>query len=352
MGAPVGMEPLTIGALEREAGVARGTIYYYLRYGLLPPAQKASATRSVYDQAHVELLKEIKRLQAEGNSLAQVRDLLSPRIEAAAENGVDLVAKQNEATRKVILEVAARRFARQGYDKTRIVDICDEVGVTIQVLYSHFPSKHHLFIACYNVYFQWMRDQIGPQMAELADPTARLAWRAYAFYGIQALSPALQVLARLQTIDPRSGLSDLLRETYAQMLSDVGEDLAAVGEAAAAAAAGAARGAGGALGGESGGDADACAGDESGGSPSADAGLFDDELVAYALLGALENMQVRASWDEKYDRLDVMRNLLAIHLAIRAAYAGKVDLTPDWETVAELAAKLSASTPKAEGPGS
>ncbi len=321
------MEPLTIGALEEETGVARGTIYYYLRSGLLPPAQKASATRAVYDRAHVDLLREIKRLQAEGRGLQEIRDLLSPRIEAAAENGVDLVAKQNEAVRKSILEVAARRFARNGYDKTRIVDVCDEVGVTIQVLYSHFPSKHHLFIACYNVYYEWMRDQIEPAMGALADPTARLAWRVFASYGIQALSPALQVLARLQTIDPQSGLSDLLRGTYAQMLSDVGEDLAAVAVASSVVA------------------------DRHGDEP-ADSGLFDDELVAYALLGALENMQVRASWDDKYDRLDVMRNLLAIHLAVRAVYAGRLDLSDDWATVADLAAELAAATPKTEGPGS
>lgn len=310
------MEPLTISELERETGVARGTVYYYIRRGLLPPAQKASATRSVYDRSHVELLIEIKRLQAEGLSLRVIRERLGRRIEAAAENGVDLVAKQNEETRRTILEAAARRFALRGYERTRIIDICEEAGVTTQVLYSHFPSKHHLFIACYHIYFQWMRDQIEPHMQQTADATARLAWRVYAAYGIQALSPDLQALARVETIREPSEVRDLLRETYAQMLSDVGEDLEAVRD------------------------------------PSANPGLFDDELVAYALLGALDNMQMRAAWDTKYGRLDVMRNLLAIHAAVRAAYAGRVDLTPDWAAVAELAAELAKTTPKTLGPGS
>lgn len=333
-GYEAGVEALTIGTLERETGVARGTIYYYMRYGLLPPAQKASATRSVYDRSHVELLLEIKRLQGEGHNLEEIRDLLSPRIEAAAENNVDLVAKQNEAVREAILEIAAHRFAEQGYDKTHIIDICEEAGVTIQVLYSHFPGKLHLFIACYNVYYQWMRGQIEPQMVQLTDPTARLAWRVHAAYGIQALSPDLQILARLQAVDSEGELRDLLRETYAQMLSDVGEDLAAVRGSAIH----------GGLHAE---------GNSADSSPSGFAGrLFDDELVAYALLGALENMQMRSTWDERYDRLDVMRNLLVIHLAIRAAYAGKVDLAPDWEEVAGLAAELAASTLVAEGPGS
>jgi DNA-binding transcriptional MerR regulator len=40
------MRALAIGELETESGVSRSTIYYYVRAGLLPPAQKSSPTWS------------------------------------------------------------------------------------------------------------------------------------------------------------------------------------------------------------------------------------------------------------------------------------------------------------------
>ena len=52
--------------LERATGVGRNTIYYYIGEGLLPNGQKASATRAIYDQTHVDLLREIGRLKTEG----------------------------------------------------------------------------------------------------------------------------------------------------------------------------------------------------------------------------------------------------------------------------------------------
>ena len=78
----------------------------------------------------------------------------------------------------------------------------------------------------------------------------------------------------------------------------------------------------------------------------ANPGLFDDELVAYALEGALGNMQMRASWDGTYGKRDVMRTFVAMYMAVRAAYAGRVDLMEEWAAVAELVDKLAASAPR------
>ena len=58
------VRPLTISELEQESGVPRSTIYYYVREGLLPPAQKAAASRAIYSDVYVALLGEIARLQA------------------------------------------------------------------------------------------------------------------------------------------------------------------------------------------------------------------------------------------------------------------------------------------------
>jgi AcrR family transcriptional regulator len=308
------VQPLTITELERESGVGRNTIYYYIGDGLLPPAQKASATRSVYNRAHVELLRDITRLKNEGLSLREIREELADRIETAAENGVDLVAKQNEATREAILQAAARRFAEHGYEKTRISDICRDMGVNAQLIYAHFPSKKHLFMACFEVYFEWMNRQVVAPITQSADSATRLAWRVWAGLGIQALSRDLQAMARVEALHPESELRPLVRNVYANMLSGSADELAADRKT------------------------------------GANPGLFDDELVAYGFLGVLENMYLRSTWDRRYSSEDIMRNLLAMFLAVRAAYEGRVDLSEDWQAIADLVKDLAKRTPDVQAP--
>jgi AcrR family transcriptional regulator len=307
------MQPLTITELERKGGVGRNTIYYYIGDGLLPPAQKASATRSLYNQAHVDLLREITRLKAEGLSLREIREELAERIETAAEDGVDLVAKQNKATREAILQAAARRFAENGYDKTRISDICRDMGVNAQHIYAHFPSKKHLFMVCFEVYFEWMNEQVAAPIEQTADSLTRLAWRVWAGLGIQALSRDLQAMARVEALHPESELRPLVRDVYENMLAGSADELAADRRA------------------------------------GANPGLFDDELVAYGFLGILENMYLRSTWDRKYTNEDIMRSLLCMFLAVRAAYEGRIDLTEDWQAVAGLVKDLSRRLPNVSG---
>lgn len=309
MGDEGAMRPLSISELERETGVGRSTIYYYISDGLLPPAQKASATRAVYEQSHVDLLHEITRLKAAGLNLRDIRANLAGRIEEASENNVDLVARQSEATRNAILQAAARRFAERGYEKTRVGDICKDVGMTAQLLYSHFPSKKHLFIACWEVYFGFMDAQVWGPIRQTSDSAARLAWRVYGGYGIQAFSPDLQAMARVEAFHPESELRPLVRGVYEKMLRGTPEELAAERKA------------------------------------GANPGLFDDELVSFGFIGVLESMEMRASWDDKYTKEDIMRNLLAMFMAVRAAYAGRVDLTKDWEAVAALVEQLGNKPP-------
>jgi hypothetical protein len=72
---------------------------------------------------------------------------------------------------------------------------------------------------------------------------------------------------------------------------------------------------------------------------------FDDELVAYGFLGVLENMLMRTTWDNKYTYQDIMRNLVLMFLAVRAAYQGRVDLSDEWGAMSDLVAKLARKLP-------
>lgn len=70
------MPRMTIGRFAREAGVGTETVRYYQRRGLLPvPATGAGAYRE-YDNELLRRLRFIRRTQAAGFTLEEIRELL------------------------------------------------------------------------------------------------------------------------------------------------------------------------------------------------------------------------------------------------------------------------------------
>lgn len=60
-----------------------------------------------------------------------------------------LRARQAEATRALLLEVARKSFTEHGYAATSIDDIIQQAGVARGALYHHFSGKEALFRAVY-----------------------------------------------------------------------------------------------------------------------------------------------------------------------------------------------------------
>jgi AcrR family transcriptional regulator len=60
-----------------------------------------------------------------------------------------LRARQAEATRNLLLEVARKNFTEHGYAATSIDDVIQQAGVARGALYHHFPGKEALFRAVY-----------------------------------------------------------------------------------------------------------------------------------------------------------------------------------------------------------
>lgn len=282
------MRALTISELERESGVPRRTVYYYVRQGLLPEAQKASRTRALYTEDHLVLLGEIEALRAEGLRPAAIRARLAGRLEAAGENGVDLVALRDEELREAILHAATRSFAHKGYKGTRMADLVAELGITPQLLYSHFATKRQLFVACYRIAVGYMSPLVRQRVSPEGDPGARLLWYMFADEGIKAFAPDLFALAVEASQRDESARRDL-REAYEIIFRDLIADLGRF-------------------------------------RASEHRPPLSDELISHGLMGAFQQMLARAALDDEYSWREVTRHTLGLFLLLLTAYSGEQDL--------------------------
>jgi MerR family transcriptional regulator, copper efflux regulator len=71
------MESMGIGALAKRGGVGIDTVRYYERNGLLTPQSRLSSGYRRYSELELARLRFIRRAQALGFTLKEVRELLS-----------------------------------------------------------------------------------------------------------------------------------------------------------------------------------------------------------------------------------------------------------------------------------
>jgi len=312
-GPDVEIRSLTISELERATSTPRSTIYYYVRDGLLPAAQKAAASRGVYSDVHVEILREIRRLKHEGVPLEKIRKCVRPLAERRRADEPDLVALRTQQTRDAILQAAALQFARNGYKRVRIGDIIREAGVTPPLFYAHFATKRQLFIESFNVFVHWMSALIEPPLADEPDPAVHLIMRLYAYWGLQRLSPDLLGLARAEALQEDAETRAAVQEALGLITGGPTRDFAALRRGP--------------------------------GTPP-----VSDELMAYSMFGATEEIVMRASWDDTYSWRDIMIAHLFTYLSVEAAYTGRNDAGDRLKTYLPLIDRLVEAGPPVAGP--
>ena len=71
------MDSIGIGTLARRAGVSIDTVRYYERGGLLAPRSRLASGYRRYSEVEVSRLRFIRRAQALGFSLKEVKELLA-----------------------------------------------------------------------------------------------------------------------------------------------------------------------------------------------------------------------------------------------------------------------------------
>jgi MerR family transcriptional regulator, copper efflux regulator len=112
------MEMLTIGRLAERAGVGVETIRFYEREGLLPIPDRTPAGYRMFAIGEVSRLRFIRRAQELGFSLAEIRQLLSLRVD-----DVGCGAVRETAERKIeTIDAKIRDLRRM---KRALSDLCD-----------------------------------------------------------------------------------------------------------------------------------------------------------------------------------------------------------------------------------
>lgn len=63
------------------------------------------------------------------------------------------------SSKNELMEVALQSFMIEGYQKTSLSKIADQLGMSKPALYYYFPNKKALFMACLDVFFNQIRSE-------------------------------------------------------------------------------------------------------------------------------------------------------------------------------------------------
>jgi MerR family mercuric resistance operon transcriptional regulator len=121
MGAALDLTRLTIGGLATRAGVNVETIRYYERRALLPAPPRGASGYRQYAPDTVRRVRFIKRAQALGFTLDEIRDLLALRAEPA-ESCETVEAQADLTIRRIDAKVAELERMRRAL--ARLADDC------------------------------------------------------------------------------------------------------------------------------------------------------------------------------------------------------------------------------------
>lgn len=146
---------LTIGQVTERVTKVTGLrctpamIYNYERQGLISAQKRTTGGFRLFDADTVTRVVRIKRWQDEGLALVEIAHRLKSGSEIDREKipEADLPASR----RTQILESALKVFPQKGFEKTTLLDVAQEAGISSAAIYQYFRSKEDLFLALIDV---------------------------------------------------------------------------------------------------------------------------------------------------------------------------------------------------------
>jgi len=139
---------MTVSELASLSEIPLSTIKFYIREKLLPRPKKTKGTKANYDSRHLNRLKLIKKIQAEGNlPLAKIREIVGVIDEG---DSAEAMAKSRggETLKNEIVTAAIAVFREKGYERATIADIVSAAQIGRSTFYSNFTNKKDLLIEC------------------------------------------------------------------------------------------------------------------------------------------------------------------------------------------------------------
>jgi AcrR family transcriptional regulator len=133
------------------------------------------------------------------------------------ERQMSLRDRKKLRTRRQLIAVSQRLFAKQGYSETTLEQICAEVEIRPQTLLRYFESKAHLALApAYDIY-----EQFGLRLQDPDRPTGAVgAWRAQVEdQSLLHNRDAARYTARIQAEPVLRAMSDELQTRYEEQLA-------------------------------------------------------------------------------------------------------------------------------------
>lgn len=129
------MESIGIGSLAKRAGVGIDTVRYYERAGLLAPSRRLASGYRRYTGLELARLRFIRRAQALGFTLNEVRELLAlsasrdvARVKRSAQAKLVAVEKRIAALEKVREGLATLVAACPGHGRAADCPILKALG--------------------------------------------------------------------------------------------------------------------------------------------------------------------------------------------------------------------------------
>jgi DNA-binding transcriptional MerR regulator len=299
----------SIKELERVTGVPRTTIHFYLRQGLLPRPQKTAASRSLYTNEHIEILRKIADLKQQGLSLTEMERELQPSVDQANEESVDLVAQEHGRMHNQILALAAREFATKGYKNTHVTTIMRRLGITATVFYAHFPSKRRLLAECVTVLMKWSLEYVDGKQTETGDPAERLLWNIYGHSRVFELGSAALAVIRVEGTDADAESHEAIERGLQATVDRIQKELDREQDKYP--------------------------------HPSKVPG----DLIALNIFGAYEHLAFRSRFDKEYSRKELLESHLWLFLAAQAGRNGEIDIDSRLARYRPLIDTLSSSLP-------
>lgn len=299
---------MTTSALEKNTGVSRTTIYFYVRRGLLPPPQTTATGRFLYGEDHVTLLRRIGELKRAGHSLADIKPALDDELARVRESKLDLAELEEARIRGAIIGVASEEFATNGYKGTHVLAIIQKLGINPHIFYRHFPSKLELLFECFKAATPLSIDVLEQGRVEPHDLGENVLRGLASDTRWHYLSGALSEAIRSEGPHDRE-TTRRLAEVWDAIIVNILRDFESVRK------------------------------------PGSEPSPISDELLAYSLIGAHRNASLRASWDDRFKAADLLRAHLFIFLAVIAAVSGEVDVLSRVTRYESLVDELTAALP-------